>query len=95
MKIISCILAFLILLIGLTFACLNAESVTINYYIGVSQLPLSLLLVLVFSLGSLLGLLFSACVYIKQKRQQLRLKQQIKTAKQEILNLRNMQEDTD
>jgi len=84
-----CIFA-LILIVGVTFACLNAEPVAINYYIGKHSLPLSLLLVLSFAFGGLLGLLASFFMYIKQKAKIYKLNSRINTAEKEIANLRTM-----
>lgn len=51
----------------MTFATLNSESVTINYYLGQSTLPLSLLLVLVFALGCLTGMVAGLILLIRAK----------------------------
>lgn len=90
MKIISYVLMFFVLLLGLTFACLNAESVDINYYFGVTHLPLSLLVGISFAAGGLLGLFAGFITYLKQKRQQYRLSNRIKTVEKELENLRSI-----
>jgi putative membrane protein len=89
MRIISYLFLLLIVLFGITFAALNAESVTINYYIDQATLPLSLLLVIVFALGCLIGVLTSLWLLIKMKLTQFRLKSRLKSAEKEILSLRN------
>lgn len=88
MRIAFYIFLFLILLLGLTFACLNAEDVSINYYIGTSELPLSMLLAFTFVLGGITGLLVVLKVFLKMKYEQRRLHQRIKVAEKEIENLR-------
>ncbi len=90
MRIISYITLILILVLGVTFAGLNAGSVTINYYVGATELPLSLLLVIGFALGCLLGLIVGMVMYLKARSQNYRLKNRIKLAEKEINNLRNM-----
>lgn len=90
MRIITYILALIILIFGITFACLNAESVSINFYVTTRSLPLSLLLAITFSFGCLLGLMATFVIYIKQKSQIYSLKQRIKTAETEITNLRTI-----
>jgi putative membrane protein len=72
----------------MTFATLNSESVTINYYLGSSTLPLSLLLVLVFALGCLIGMLVGFWLVIKSKLSNYRLRQRLNVAEKEIENLR-------
>ncbi len=88
MRIISYILLLLIILFGITFAALNSDSVTINYYIGRSVLPLSLLLVLVFAFGCLIGIVAGLWLLIKAKIRNRRLRQRLQLAEKEIENLR-------
>lgn len=88
MRIASYIILFLILLLGLTFACLNAEDVSINYYIGSSELPLSILLAFSFVLGGITGLVVVLKVFLRMKCEQRRLQHRIKLAEKEIENLR-------
>ena len=88
MRIISFFFLIIIVMFGVTFATLNSESVTINYYFGQSTLPLSLLLVLVFALGCLIGMLVGFWLVIKAKLQNYRIKQRLSLAEKEIENLR-------
>ena len=88
MRIISYFFLLIIVLFGITFATLNSESVTINYYIGQSTLPLSLLLVLVFACGCLVGMIVGFWLLIKAKIVNYRLKQRLGFAEKEIENLR-------
>lgn len=77
-KLIGIAVMIVVLLLGIAFACLNHESVTINYFIGQSQLALSLLLVIAFAAGGIIGLLVSMVVILKQKTQNHLLKRQLK-----------------
>ena len=88
MRIISYFFLLVIVLFGMTFATLNSESVVINYYLGQSTLPLSLLLVLVFALGCLVGMLVGFWLVIKAKMTNYRMKQRLSLAEKEIQNLR-------
>ena len=88
MRIISYIFLFVIILFGIVFAALNSESVTINYYVGQSTLPLSLLLVLVFAFGCLIGMLVGFWLLIKSKISNHRLRHRLSLAEKEIENLR-------
>lgn len=87
-RIISYFFILIIVLFGMTFATLNSESVTINYYFSQSTLPLSLLLVLVFALGCLIGMIVGFWLLIKSKFQNYRLQQRLSLAEKEIENLR-------
>ncbi len=88
MRIISYILLLVIVLFGMTFATLNSESVTINYYLGQSALPLSLLLVMVFAAGCLVGIVVGFWLLIKAKLANHRLRQRLNLAEKEVENLR-------
>lgn len=88
MRIISYFFLLVIVIFGVTFATLNSESVTINYYFDQSSLPLSLLLVLVFALGCLIGMLVGFWLLIKAKLNNYRLRQRLGLAEKEIENLR-------
>lgn len=90
MRIISIFFLLIIVIFGITFATLNSESVTINYYVGQSSLPLSLLLVLVFALGCLIGIIVGFWLLIKAKMSNYRLRQRLTLAEKEIDNLRTM-----
>ncbi len=88
MRIITYILLLLIIILGITFALLNHSPVTFNYYLGQLVLPLSMLLIISFAFGSLLGLLVSLWIYIKLKISNFRLHKHLKVAEKEIENLR-------
>ena len=88
MRIIGYLFLLVIILLGVTFSTLNAEAVTVNYYVGRSTLPLSLLLVITFSLGCVLGMLVGAWLLMKTKVQNYRLKHQLTLAEKEVTNLR-------
>lgn len=88
MRIISYFFFLAILIFGVTFAILNSESVAINYYLGQSALPLSLLLVLVFAFGCLIGMVVGFWLLIKAKILNYRLRQRLNLAEKEIENLR-------
>lgn len=90
MRIITTILIILLVLLGVTFAGLNAEPVNVNYYVGINKLPLSLLLVVAFVCGGLLGLLTNIVFCIKLKSANVLLRRRLKLAEEEVANLRTM-----
>jgi lipopolysaccharide assembly protein A len=87
-RIISYIVLILIILLGVSFAILNSETVNINYYVGQKVMPLSVLLAAVFSGGCLLGIGVGVWLYLKAKVKNYRLRQRLKMADKEIENLR-------
>lgn len=88
MRVISAILLFVLLVVLIALACVNANVVTINYYFGSIKLALSLSLAISLILGCFIGLLFSFLVFIKQKRQQSKLKHQLQKMEKELRELR-------
>lgn len=88
MRIVGYIFLLIIIFLGVSFATLNSELVTVNYYVGHRTLPLSLLLVSIFVIGSFLGILSSLWIILKIKMQKYGLQQKLKLAEKEIENLR-------
>jgi putative membrane protein len=88
MRILLYIVFLLIILLGISFAYLNANSVTFNYYLGERTMPLSLLLICSFGVGLILGFVVVFISWIRLKVENIRLKKRLKSAKQEIENLR-------
>lgn len=88
MRIVSYFFILAITIFGMAFATLNSESVTVNYYVGQSTLPLSLLLVLIFASGCLVGMIVGLCLFVKTKLRNYRLHQRLTLAEKEIENLR-------
>lgn len=89
-RIVTYLLVFIIVLLGVTFATLNPSVATLNYYVGQKTMPLSLLLVSVFALGCFLGLFVGLWLLLKVKIKNYRLKQRLKIAEKEVQNLRSI-----
>lgn len=88
MRIISYIFLIIVIVLGITFATLNSQTVTINYYVGHRELPLSLLLVSIFAAGCIVGLIVSSWAVLKNKIKNRRLRKRLELADKEIENLR-------
>lgn len=88
MRILSYILLLIVIILGITFATLNAEPVALNYYVGKDNIPLSLLLAYTLIVGCILGLFVGLCIYFKIKSENHRLKGRIKLVEKEVENLR-------
>jgi putative membrane protein len=88
LRIFSVILVLLIVLLGVTFSTLNAQSVDFNYYINTRTLPLSVLLAGTFAVGCLIGILVCVWMLVKIKVKNFQLSQRLKLAEKEIENLR-------
>lgn len=90
MRLFTYLLIFIAIIIGVSFACLNAEVVKVNLYISSFTSPLSLLLVSAFGLGLFCGLISVLLTHLKFKRQIFHLNQRIKLTEKELQNLRSM-----
>lgn len=63
MRLVMLILYLILIVLGVTFAVLNAGSVDINFYIGKVTLPLSILMVIMLGIGLLIGSSLFLCRY--------------------------------
>jgi len=87
-KLIFAAVIFVIVILGIIFAVLNAEPVQLNFYFGSKQMPLSLALILAILVGALLGVLASIQLILKSKRAVSRMRRSVDMAEKEITNLR-------
>jgi lipopolysaccharide assembly protein A len=78
------VVLLVVLIIGLEFSTLNADSVTIHYLQGTTTLPLSLVVVCAFAAGVALTGLFGAFVVVPLRWQVARLRQLVSSKDQEI-----------
>lgn len=90
MKLIKLIFLIFIVLLGISFSCLNASFVKVNLYLAVYEIHLSLLLVITLGLGILIGLLVMSTSYLCLKAENLSIKNKVKWADKEISNLRSL-----
>jgi len=89
-KIFGFIIVVFILLLGVTFAGLNSQEVTVNYYVNTAKLPLSLLVVLVLGVGGLIGWLTGFLLWLRLKAENMRLSHKLKVAEKEVNQLRTL-----
>lgn len=90
MKVISFLFLIAVVVLGVTFAVLNAGAVEINYYFGARKVSLSLLLAYALGVGMLVGFLASLSSLIRLKKDNVKQKKTIKDIKQEVDNLRSI-----
>ena len=58
-----------LIVFGLSFAVLNARPVSLNYYFGYRDIPLSMVVVLSLALGAVIGILVSIGMILRLKQQ--------------------------
>ena len=85
------ILFYLILiLLGVSFATLNASSVEVNFYFKTLSMPISVLMTMMLGIGLFIGFFFFLFRYWRLKVDYLKLKNQFKLFEKEIKNLRSI-----
>ncbi len=84
MRIFTFLVAIILIVLGLTFALLNAMPVNLNYYFGVKEISLSLLLVLAVGLGILIGFIVALGRILKMKKRDYQLKNRIRQLEKEV-----------
>lgn len=77
-----------LIVIGVTFAALNAASVQVNFYLYTFTMPISVLMILVLGAGILIGLFLFVIRYWQLKAEFRKIKNQLKITEREIKNLR-------
>ena len=87
-RILKVLLLLLILVIGLIFHMKNSQLVELNYYLGIIESPLSLFFIVTLTFGAVLGVVSSLPIIFKLKKDNLKLKSQVKQSEKEITNLR-------
>jgi len=87
-RIIYFFLFLLLVIVGIAFAVLNAELVDLNYYFGTKQIALSLILVVAMMIGAVLGVIASTGLFVRRRRDTIKLKKAVALAEKEVNNLR-------
>lgn len=90
MRIILSVFYLLLILLGISFAALNAASVPVNLYFTKWTLPISVLMIGMLALGVFVGFLLFFARYWRLKAEYHRLNNQLKLTEREIKNLRSI-----
>jgi putative membrane protein len=88
LKLFYAALALLLFVAALSFAALNADPVSVNYYVGQLDVPLSLLLVSALAVGALFGSLVGVGRVLRVRREMARLRRETRATEEEVRNLR-------
>jgi putative membrane protein len=87
-RIVLFLISLIVVVVGLTFTVLNADSVTINYYFGKDDVPLSLIVVLAIACGAVIGVIAALSSVLNVKRELSKVRKELKLKEQEVSNLR-------
>ncbi|KTD16142.1 lipopolysaccharide assembly protein LapA domain-containing protein [Legionella jordanis] len=90
MRLFMMIIYLVLILLGVTFAALNASSVVVNFYFSKVTMPIAVLMTIMLGIGLLLGFLLFLYRYWRLKIEYAKLKNQFKLTEKEIKNLRSI-----
>jgi lipopolysaccharide assembly protein A len=90
LRIVGLVLAVLVVVLGASFAWLNAGAVRLDLWVGEYELGLPFVLFVVLLTGWVLGMLSMVGIIVRQVREIRRLRRNVKLAETEINNLRSI-----
>lgn len=90
MRLFMIIFYVLLVIVGVSFAALNATSVEVNFYFKTITMPISVLMAIMLGIGLLTGFLLFIYRYWRLKVDYHRVKNQLKLTEKEIKNLRTI-----
>ena len=79
-RLIGFLVVLFLVVIGLSFAVLNADPVALNYYFGYREIPLSMIVVAALAAGAVIGALVSMGAILRLRQQAARLRKQLRVA---------------
>ena len=88
MRIIITLFYLSLILVGVSFAALNASSVQVNFYFTTLKMPISVLMTMMLGVGMIVGFLLFMCRYWRLKNENRKIKNQLRLTEKEIKNLR-------
>ncbi|MDP3562675.1 MAG: LapA family protein [Legionellaceae bacterium] len=90
MRIMMIAFYLVLILIGISFAALNATSVQVNFYFTTLNMPISVFMVTMLGSGVLIGFILFMYRYWRLKVEHRKIKNQLKLTEREIKNLRTI-----
>jgi putative membrane protein len=77
-----------LVVIGLSFAVLNSQPVSLNYYLGYRDIPLSMIVVLSLATGAVIGALVSLGMILRLRAQLAQLRRKLRQVAKDADQLR-------
>jgi putative membrane protein len=90
MRMVVIVFYVLLIIIGVSFAALNAASVQVNLYVIKIDLPISVLMIVTLAVGVGIGFCLFVFRYWRLKAEHRRIKNQLKLTEREVINLRSI-----
>ena len=86
-RLIGFIFLIILIVLGLSFAVLNADTVPLNSYFGFREIPLSMVVVLSLATGAVIGVLVSMGMILRLKQQAASLRKKLQRAEKDAEQL--------
>ena len=80
----------LLIILGVSFAALNASSVDVNFYLKTISIPISVLMTIMLGVGVFIGFILFIGRYWRLKIECRKINNQLKLTEKEIKNLRSI-----
>lgn len=90
MRIITLVFYLLLIIIGVSFAALNAATVQVNFYVKTLSMPISVLMTMMLGFGILIGFILVIGRYWRLKIECRKMRSQLTLSEKEIKNLRSI-----
>lgn len=90
MRLLMLVLYIVLIILGVSFAALNASSVEVNFYFKTVSMPTSVLMTIMLGVGILIGFLLFISRYWRLKMECRKISNQLRLTEKEIKNLRSI-----
>ena len=87
-RFLKVLLFILVIVAGLLFHLRNNQAIALDYYLGLVEIPMSVLVVLILALGVGLGYVVNIPTHLRLKRDNARLQKQLNLTEKEVNALR-------
>ena len=88
MRMLMTVFYLVLILVGVSFAALNARTAHVNLYLTTLTMPVSVLMTLMLGAGIVIGFFLFMGRYLRLKTECHKIKSQLKLTEKEIKNLR-------
>lgn len=90
MRLLMLLFYILLIILGVSFAALNASSVEVNFYLKTISMPISVLMTIMLGVGVFIGFILFIGRYWRLKIECRKISNQLKLTEKEIKNLRSI-----
>lgn len=89
-RLFALVVLLVVVALGLSFAAVNTDSITVHFYVGDLNAPVSLVIVMAIAVGALLGILASLGVVLSTRFETSSLRKRVSLCEREVRNLREL-----